>query len=235
MKILLLFLLYFGIIGSMEKTLSDNSPAEPYNSTTKKFFKKGLSFGILRGISNATWIGGTVASIAVQEKLGVPWQVAAPLVGGTVASIELYGSGVAERIFNDGVNEYTDKSHSSRWERARYLASRATRDAVGLGYSAWAGAMSAVELNNTLRLQSNRKRRVAQSAAYGAGVASWSLPFARKAAISSIEFALEHPLEGAVGGLAISGILYAGMECAKKVSSLYVNTPESVDEPIAEQ
>ncbi len=182
------------------------------------FFKGGLSFGALRGVSNATWIGGTAASIAAQEKLGVPWQVAAPAVGASVASIEMYGSKIATRIFDQEKHTESRSKPTTRLRRVGRYAGYVTREALGLGYSAWAGAMSAVEVNSVLKLESSKTRRMAQSATYGVGVAAWSLPIAREPAVDLAKYGFEHPVAGGAGLLASGLAIYASMEGFKKVA-----------------
>lgn len=198
-------------------TENDSTTKLPNRSRkVANFFKGGVSFGVLRGISNAIWIGGTAASIAAQEKLGVPWQVAAPAVGVSVASIEMYGSKVATRIFKGETNHQAPKEARSRIQRLKHSASYIVRESIGLGYSAWAGAMSAVEVNSVLKLESSQKRRTAQSTTYGVGVAAWSLPIAREPAINLWEYTLEHPVSGSAGLVAGSLALFAAMEGVKK-------------------
>jgi len=199
-------------------TAKNETPAKLPDRRRKvgNFFKGGVSFGVLRGISNATWIGGTAASIAAQEKLGVPWQVAAPAVGVSVASIEMYGSKVATRIFKGETNHQAPKESRSRLQKLKHSASYVLRESLGLGYSAWAGAMSAVEVNSVLKLESSQKRRAAQSTTYGIGVAAWSLPIAREPAVNLWEYTAEHPVSGSVGLISGSLALFAAMEGVKK-------------------
>lgn len=184
--------------------------------------KEGGSFAGFRFISNSLWIGGTAASILAQEKFGVPWPVTSTAIAASVTGIEYKGSGIARRSFSrDEVTTTPLPENASRAKRILRGASVAIREVLTTGYAGWAGAMSAVEVNNLLGVRTTDTRRKWQSLVYGVGVGGWSLPFMRDTAISIVEYARDNPVESTLLGAAGSAALYGTMKLARKGADRY--------------
>lgn len=184
--------------------------------------KEGGSFAGFRLASNTLWIGGTAAGILAQERLGVPWPVTSAAIATSVTAIEYKGSEIARRSFSrDEVAVTTLSENASRARRILRGASVAIREVLTTGYAGWAGAMSAVEVNNLLGVRTTDARRKWQSLVYGVGVSGWSLPFMRETAISIVEYARDNPIESTVSGVAGSAALYGTMKLARKGADKY--------------
>jgi hypothetical protein len=176
--------------------------------------KEATAFIGLRYISNALWIGGTALGVTAQRNYGVDPFVACSTLAASVATVEYAGTNIATKVFSGSMDANSSEEDVG-------ILTRISKDTSAGVYSAWAGAMSAVEINNSLGLPNTRKRRVAQSGLYGAGVSLWSSqipPFkqGQDALIQTAEAALENPLEGAIGGLAVSLAFFGGSRAYRK-------------------
>lgn len=188
----------------------------------KDEFKEGGSFAGFRLISNSLWICGTAAGIAAQEKLGVPWPVTSAAIATSVTAIEYKGSEIARTSFSrDEIATTALPENASRARRILRGASIAIKEVLTTSYAGWAGAMSAVEINNLLGVRSTDVRRKWQSLVYGVGVSGWSLPFMRDTAISIVEYARDNPVESTASGAAGSAALYGTMKLMRKGADRY--------------
>ncbi len=203
-------------------TMTDEVQADDRLSNAVDELREGGSFAGFRLVSNSLWIGGTAAGILAQERLGVPWPVTSAAIATSVTAIEYKGSEIARRSFSrDEVAATTLPENASRARRIIRGASVAIREVLTTGYAGWAGAMSAVEVNNLLGVRSTDARRKWQSLVYGVGVSGWSLPFMRETAVSIVEYARDNPIESTVSGAAGSAALYGTMKLIRKGADRY--------------
>lgn len=173
----------------------------------KNTSKESATFIGLRYGSNALWLGGTAIGIYAQRKYGLDPAATMAAVGLSVGATEFAGTEFAVKAFDHGGKDVDLDGPKEK------LSSRMLKNVVALGYTAWSGAMSAVKVNNSLGLESTRKRRIVQSAVYGAAVSLWSLPIMQDVAIEAGEEVLDNPVEwlsgGAVGSLVVYGVVKA--------------------------
>ncbi len=203
-------------------TMTDEEQAVDRVSNAIDEFKEGGSFAGFRLASNSLWIGGTAAGILAQERLGVPWPITSAAIATSVTAIEYKGSEIARRLFSrDEVATTTLPENASRARRILRGASVAIREVLTTSYAGWAGAMSAVEVNNLLGVRTTDARRKWQSSVYGVGVSGWSLPFMRETAMSIVEYARDNPVESTVSGVAGSAALYGTMKLMRKGADRY--------------
>lgn len=178
--------------------------------------KQGAAFVGLRYFDNALWFGAAAAGIYVQEKTGTPSMIVAPAVAAGVTAIDYTMSGPALKIFG----ESTEKNPKSRFSET----SNVTKNVVALGYSAWSGSTSTVELNNSLGLESTKSRRLGQAAVYGIGCSLWTtdLPLfkqGRELVFTGAQEWIENPIEGsAVAGAVSLGVfgIFKGIKIARE-------------------
>lgn len=184
-------------------------------SEVKKGAKEAVAFAVLRGISNAIWIGGTAAGIAAQRKLGVDPFLACSTIAASVTAVEYAGTNVAVRMFERDELD-PDEIQPSEIDGNENKIPGFTKELFAAGYSAWSGAMSAVEVNNTAGLPNTSTRRLTQSAIYGASVSLWASPLpgfkqGQDGILEAAEYAIENPVQGAtvgaIGSVAIYGAL----------------------------
>lgn len=166
------------------------------------------AFTVLRGASNALWIGGAVLSNVARIKYDIGPEITMPTIGAVVTGIEYAGTSQALKVFDKAgqtadidTQEY-DRDHKKR---------RVAKELTALAYVAWNGAMSGVKVNNSLGLDSTKKRRLTQSAVYGSCVSLYSIPILGDGVVAGAKLAWEHPAEAVgtttVGGLAVFGLV----------------------------
>lgn len=170
--------------------------------------KQGAAFVALRGFDNALWIGSVAGGIAIEKRYGVPAAIVAPSVATGVTSIGYAVSGQAVRFFRDDAPSLENTETDTPENRT----GKVLKELSALGYAAWSGATSTVELNNSLGLESTRKRRLGQAAIYGVGTSLWTTnipPFEqlREVVIDAGNYTIENPIQGtAMGALGSLGI-----------------------------
>ncbi len=183
--------------------LPDSSEVIEQQHSKVQDAKQGLAFAALRYFDNAVWVGGVATGLFLQDKYNIPASVVAPAVGLGVTSIEYGVSGKAIKIFN------TNEDSSEFNKDNPSMITKSIKEIGALTYASWAGSTSAVEVNNTLGIESSKLRRFGQAAFYGLGIALWTTdipPYkqAREAATSSVQYWIENPVEGTIIGTAVS-------------------------------
>lgn len=194
----------------VENQLGNGEPP----STLMANVKEGAAFAGLRYFDNALWFGGAALGLYVENKFGVPAAAVAPATAATVGAIEYGVSEVAVGLFAEDAPDTSEKS-------SKFGA--VAKEVTALGYAAWGGSTSAVELNNSLGLESTKKRRAAQAATYGVAVSLWTtnLPGFKQGKdvlYAGWEYFVENPAEaigvGVVGSTAVFGLL-KGIKAAR--------------------
>ncbi|MFO0920421.1 MAG: hypothetical protein U0451_01995 [Candidatus Saccharimonadales bacterium] len=184
--------------------------------TTGDKLKQGAAFVGLRYFDNALWLGAAASGIFIQEKTGVPSEVAAPAIAIGVTGVEYAVSGQAVKVFGTGKSEFNEGKLEN--------ASNLIKDTLALGYSAWSGSTSTVEFNNSLGLESSKTRRLGQAAIYGIGCSLWTtnLPLfkqGRELVLTGVQEWTENPIEGTAAAGAVSlGVfsIFKGIKIARQ-------------------
>jgi hypothetical protein len=180
--------------------------------------REGAAFTCLRYFDNALWLGGIGIGLYTQNKFSIPQEVVAAAVATGVFAADYAVSGKAIKTFGSESSMGDDES-ANKEKRINDLA----KEMSALAYAAWGGSTSTVELNNSLGLESTRKRRALQAGIYGIAASLWTTdipPFkqGREAALASFDYAVENPVEStafaAAGSFAIFG-LFKGIKAIR--------------------
>lgn len=213
------FLVYFCY--NMFMSHGDIGPEIETGQSAIDSLKQGAAFVGLRAFDNALWFGAAAAGIYIQERTGTPTAVVTPAVAAGVTAIDYSISGQALKIFNESTEEHPESKFRE--------ASRFTKDVAALGYSAWSGSTSTIELNNSLGLESTKSRRLGQAAVYGIGCSLWTtdLPLfkqGRELVFTGAQEWADNPVEGtAVAGAVSLGVfgIFKGIKIAREKFSEY--------------
>ena len=239
--------------------------SDPNRSTVEVRLQGLATFTGLRGLANIEWVGGILAGTMMAENSGgsIVRQVVAPtVVAASVTGMEYLQSSLALKHFqrqasNDQTHATDRPKHpvsnsqmktilAPYWLGARMYGKEIsgkipppiTKEVGGLAVASWQGAGATVEYNNAVGLASNPKRRLAQSAVYGAAIGLWSSPVppwkqARHSAYNYLTDFWHSPIADKVIGtgkaLAASGLAFGALQVVKKarrVSAVAQNNPE---------
>jgi hypothetical protein len=170
------------------------------------------SFAVFRYTANIEWVGGVAGGKAVIENLGTNQWLTAGAVAIGVGMLEYSQTALAKSRIKSSQNNTGDSDES--------LKTKVAKEAT-VGWSAlWQGASATVTVNDSVGVESTKKRRMLQSAMYGLAVGIWVTPVPgfKQAADSGTEIvsaAIENPIKSSLIGVLSTGAIFGGLELFK--------------------